>query len=448
MRRPLLRALASVAAFTALPLLAGVAATAMALSGPPPAPTPPAAAPPVPVPVHDPGKQTAVVVAGTTGAESIDVLVPYQLLAETDAFNVYTVAPERRVLPLFPGSPRLQGVDFLPHLTFDDYDEQIAVAPDVVVVPWVPDAVTPENAPLRRWLDTRVTGETTLLTICGGSWTAAQAGLLDGRAATTHHNVLPLVRERFPATEWVDGRRWVEDGHVISSAGITAAYDATLRAIERHLGRPAAEQVADRVGYPHLRFLDDPAHTVPAVSTAVRTLQLAYGWNRARVGVLLTDGIAEVDVAAVVDLYPRTHTNEVIGVSVDGDVVTTRHGLHLVARGRLTEATNLDRLIVPGAANDRELARRQHDWTVPVADLRSGGEAFLIDAVVHDIATHDNSASAALVARGIEYPMATEGLSGAAFPHALLLRPLLLGVLGLGLLAAARRSRAQRRSRP
>jgi putative intracellular protease/amidase len=437
------RALVTVAAVLALPVLVGVAGTASALAGPSAAPR--LDGEPPPPPAHDPGKQTAVVVAGTTGAESIDVLVPYQLLAETDAFNVYTLAPERQVLPLFPASPNLQGVDFVPHLSFDDYDERIGVRPDVVVVPWVPDADAPANASLREWLGRQVTEEVTLLTICGGSWTAAQAGLLDGRAATTHQNVLPFVRDRFTATDWVDGQRWVEDGHVVSSAGITAAYDATLRVIERHLDRAAAQQVAARVRYPHLRFLDDPAHTVPAASTAVRTLRMAYGWGRAGLGVLLTDGVDEIDLAAVVDLYPRTNTNRVVGVSLDGPVATTRNGLHLVARQRLDDAAGLDRLIVLDAGRDRDAGPERIDSPVPSTDLRADGEAFLIDVVIRDIAQRDSRASAALVARGIEYPTDTAALPGAAFPYTLLLRPLLLSILGLGLLAGVR-SWSRRRS--
>jgi hypothetical protein len=173
---------------------------------------------------------------------------------------------------------------------------------------------------------------------------------------------------------------------------------------------------------------------------------MAYGWGRTHLGVLLTDGIAEGDVAAVVDLYPRTHTNAITGVSVEAPIVTTLHGLHLVARDRLDDAADLDRLIVPDGQG-ADAGGWPRDWAVPTLELRSDGETFLIDAVVRDIARQDSRASAALVTRGIEYPMETADLPGAAFPYGLLLRPLLLGLLGLGLLAGFRAGRRQHTGR-
>jgi transcriptional regulator GlxA family with amidase domain len=435
-----------VAAAVLLPLLAagwGLAGHATAVASP-------ALTEPLPErPRHDPDKLTAVIVAGTTGAESIDVLVPYEVLAASGRFNVYTVAPQRRPLPLFPGSPSLQGTDFVPHFSLAELDE-VTTAPDVIVVPFVPAADSQDNAPLLSWLRQRTGPGTTLLTICGGSLVAAEAGLLDGREATSHQNVLPIVQRTHPAVGWVDGRRWVQDGDVVSSAGITAGVDATLRVLEEHLGRAAAVDVAARIGYPHRRFLDDPSYAVPPAGAAVRTLNLAYRWQRTQLGVALYDGVGEIDVASIVDLYPRTHASTIQPVAARPGVVVTRHGLHLLPRHSLDSDPPLDRIVVPGDA-PAGLTAGIGSWAGPrgvAVDHTHTDEPgrFAVDAVLRDIGRQETRAAAALVARGIEYPVAPTGLVGGRWPDALVLRPVLLALLGLAAAALVRRGRAGRRT--
>lgn len=104
-------------------------------------------------PRHDPTKPTAVKVIGSSGANAADALVPYAVLASTGAFNVHTVAPERRPLPL------LGGLDLVPDLSFTQLRQRLdGAAPDVTVVPDMPtsgaaDATPsmPPRAHVRTW---------------------------------------------------------------------------------------------------------------------------------------------------------------------------------------------------------------------------------------------------------------------------------------------------------
>jgi transcriptional regulator GlxA family with amidase domain len=61
------------------------------------------------------------------------------------------------------------------------------------------------DAELNEWIRRRWSAETLLVTICGGSYNAARAGLLTGRRATAHQNVLRLVRQQHPEVAWLDG---------------------------------------------------------------------------------------------------------------------------------------------------------------------------------------------------------------------------------------------------
>lgn len=162
-------------------------------------------------PTHDPGKQTAVVVVGGRGANVADVLVPYDLLSSTGRFNVYVVAPQRRPLPL------LGGLDVVPDLTFAELADRLGGAgPDVTVVPDMPtDAAA--DAAVAGWLrDTA--GRGLVLGVCSGARLVADAGLLDGRPATSHWYRLGAIEAAHPQVNWQRGVRYIDDGSVITTA--------------------------------------------------------------------------------------------------------------------------------------------------------------------------------------------------------------------------------------
>jgi hypothetical protein len=83
----------------------------------------------VAAPTHDPGKPTAVIVLGPEGANAADALAPYEVLATTGAFNLYTVAPQRRPVPL------TGGLDLVPDLSLGQLDQRLPAGPEVIVVP-------------------------------------------------------------------------------------------------------------------------------------------------------------------------------------------------------------------------------------------------------------------------------------------------------------------------
>jgi hypothetical protein len=113
-----------------------------------------ATAPPVSVeaaaiPAHDPTKPTAVVVLSLAGTNVADALPPYEVLANTGAFNLYTVAEQRQPMPL------TGGVDLIPDLTFGQLADRLQAAPDVIVVPEIHDRGEPSSAPIEEWLQRR-----------------------------------------------------------------------------------------------------------------------------------------------------------------------------------------------------------------------------------------------------------------------------------------------------
>jgi hypothetical protein len=127
-----LRALAVLVVVLAVPAL-GVAASASATFGALYGAGPDRPVPPAVPPVHDPARPTAVVVLSGNGAEVSDVLAPYEVLAATGRFNVYTVAADRGIVPL------TGGLDLVPDLIFDELAARLdGAAADLVVVPAFP----------------------------------------------------------------------------------------------------------------------------------------------------------------------------------------------------------------------------------------------------------------------------------------------------------------------
>jgi transcriptional regulator GlxA family with amidase domain len=91
----------------------------------------------------------------------------------------------------------------------------------------------------------------TLTSVCTGALILGNAGLLDGRRATTHWRSLDLMRELFPNVTVEIDAHVVEDGNVLTSAGISAGIDMALRVVQRYCGEDIARATARHMEYPY-----------------------------------------------------------------------------------------------------------------------------------------------------------------------------------------------------
>jgi transcriptional regulator GlxA family with amidase domain len=387
-----------------------------------------AAAPPVPIeiapPPYDRSKPTAVVVLGSEGANVADVLAPYEVLADTGGFNVYTVAEHSRPVPL------TGGLDLIPDLTFKQLGERLAGTPDVIVVPQIPGE--PTAAPIVEWLQQqRANGDPLVVSVCVGAEVMAQAGLLDGRPATSHWLGLIGLRRYYPAVRWQDGVRYVDDGDVITSAGVLSGVNGALRVVERMLGEPAAQQAAQAVDWPDY----SPGGPAPipqyrlAPADVVGLLSASYRWDRPNMGVLLTDGVGEIELASAFRPYTElSYLARPVAVTADGQPIRSRHGLTFVPRADLTAAApRLNRLVVPGTDAARHADAVGLSLPERLAPIYLHDQpGFGFDAALRDIARTQDVATAQWVAKTLQYPATNPQLSGPAWPWTLTLRPILI----------------------
>ena len=125
-------------------------------------------------------------------------------------------------------------------------------AVDVLVVPGGPgkDAALRDTATL-DWVRQQAKGAELVTSVCTGSFILGEAGLLDGKRSATHHLSVGRMRAAYPKVTVVADRRVVEDGNVVTAAGVSSGLDMSLRVVARLHGDGAAKMVADIIEYPY-----------------------------------------------------------------------------------------------------------------------------------------------------------------------------------------------------
>ncbi|MDY0746827.1 helix-turn-helix domain-containing protein [Paucibacter sp. R3-3] len=135
---------------------------------------------------------------------------------------------------------------------------------DAIVVPsWRDVQERPPERLLKALREAHARGAQ-IVGLCFGAHVLAEAGLLDGRRATTHWEYAQAMAARFPAVDVDPDVLYVEDGQVLTSAGTAAGIDACLHLIRRRLGAQAANRLARRLVVPPHReggqaqFIEQP----------------------------------------------------------------------------------------------------------------------------------------------------------------------------------------------
>ncbi len=147
------------------------------------------------------------------------------------------------------------GMKVIPDHTFESCPKL-----DILVVPggWGTRKEL-KNPKMLDWLRTRALEVETLTSVCTGSMLLGFAGLLNGRHATTHWRSLDWMRESFPAVTVEYDKHVVEDGNILTSAGISAGIDMALKVVARYYGETVARATAKHMEYP---YLDDNARRI------------------------------------------------------------------------------------------------------------------------------------------------------------------------------------------
>jgi transcriptional regulator GlxA family with amidase domain len=179
--------------------------------------------------------------------EVLDFTGPYEVFAVTHQydpvkpFNVYLVSQK-------PGPVAARnGFSVNPHYTIHDCPK-----PDILLVPGGHGTRTIMHDPeIIDWV--RAQNNTTELTlsVCTGALVLATAGVLDGLEATTYHTEIQTLADLVPSLTVRPGERWVDNGRVITSAGVSAGIDMALHVVGKLLGANEADKTAQHMEYEH-----------------------------------------------------------------------------------------------------------------------------------------------------------------------------------------------------
>ncbi|WP_374202929.1 GlxA family transcriptional regulator [Saccharothrix sp. S26] len=182
---------------------------------------------------------------------------------------------------------------------------------DTVIVAWVPDEVVYDDAPVPPELVTALRrahdAGARMVSLCAGAFALAEAGLLDGRRATAHWMHAGRLAERYPKVEVDDSVLYVDDGDVLTSAGMTAALDLCLHLVRHDLGAHVANQLARRLVVPtHRPGAQSQVVDLSVPATDDQGLARVLDWARAHLDQPLTiDDLARRAAVSPRTLYRR-----------------------------------------------------------------------------------------------------------------------------------------------
>jgi putative intracellular protease/amidase len=186
------------------------------------------------------------------GVQIIDYTGPYETFGhaynnEEPLFNIYTVAPRAETITT------AMGMNVNPKYSFAN-----APKPDVLVVPGGDIRKQLNDQNVIKWVRDSAKSATVTMSVCNGAFILAKAGLLDGLEATTTFGLIGKLREAAPKAKVVDNKRYVDNGKIVTAAGLSSGIDCSLYIIEKLFGKGTAQMAALGMEYnwdPESRFV-------------------------------------------------------------------------------------------------------------------------------------------------------------------------------------------------
>jgi putative intracellular protease/amidase len=177
-----------------------------------------------------PAKKVAILVFNNV--EIIDFSGPYEMFG-TAGYDVYTVAATKDPITT------AMGLKLIPQYSFAD-----APAPDVLLVPGGGVKGACSSEPTLAWVREASAHSQHTLSVCNGAFILGQAGLLDGLTATTTAHLIDQLHTKFPKVNVVSDRRFVDNGKIVTAAGLSSGIDGALHVLSVMEGSGTAQQVA------------------------------------------------------------------------------------------------------------------------------------------------------------------------------------------------------------
>lgn len=179
--------------------------------------------------------------------EVLDFCGPFEVFSvsrtseENHLFNVYTVAEHDK--PVIARN----GLSVNPDYTIDNCPK-----PDIILIPGGRGTRREiNNERVLAWIKACDAETDLTLSVCTGSFLLGKIGLLDGLCATTYHTEFDQLQAIAPSATIQRGERFVDNGRIITSAGVSAGIDMSLYVVAKLHGVEQANNTARRMEYEH-----------------------------------------------------------------------------------------------------------------------------------------------------------------------------------------------------
>lgn len=173
------------------------------------------------------------------GVELLDFAGPLEVFNHMEGAEVYTVAAKsgamtimRKMLTVTP-----------------EYNLGNAPKPDILVIPGGEVREVVADSSVISWIQQTTAGSKLTMSVCTGAYLLGKAGLLDGKTVTTHWAATQMLQRMTPKATVMEHTRFVEQGNLLTTAGVSAGIDGALRVVSRLQGLEAAHTIARIMEY-------------------------------------------------------------------------------------------------------------------------------------------------------------------------------------------------------
>jgi transcriptional regulator GlxA family with amidase domain len=244
-----------------------------------------------------------------------------------------------------------------------------------VIVPAIFEG--PDDPELLDWITGQAAKGATIVSICLGAHVVANTGLMDGHRATSHFSSEERRAQTYPDVRWQKNTRWVADGKIVSSAGISAAVPISIALVEAIAGRDRASAVASALGVESWTS----KHNSDAFEA--RPGEMSSAEPGMTLGIPLREGMDEISLGLTADAYMHSQQVAVRALASALEPVTTLSGLRVVPD--LTESSSV-----------------KVDRVLSYVDVKPATHA--LDVALGDIADDYGRAASCRAARMMEHP--------------------------------------------
>lgn len=284
-------------------------------------------------------KPLVAVVALNEGTVISDFCIPYGVMARSGVADVVSVSVTSGPVKMYPLTFQLDS-------TIDDFDKRYPKGADYIFVPAVEDF---NDAKLVKWVRAQGNKGCTVISICYGALAVANTGLFDGHRATSHYSNEEMRAKLFPNVKWQKNIRYVADGTVVSSAGVTASMPTAIALVEAIAGPAKAAQVAFDVGINEWSskhnsdvFQADPGNaTMPDRNTKTQVT----------IGIPVKAGDDEIALALTAEAYSTNGVTTALAVAAGKAPVRLAHGLVVLPDAVAGGSTSVARTLAPLTPN-------------------------------------------------------------------------------------------------